>query len=98
MSEILGSVLSYVCQLAIILFVLKEFGVIISPWANQTVQEPTAERGAPGGFDFGGLMQGVLSGLQQGPPGKGEKKGKRKPAIEDKESAGNSAMGVLDVE
>jgi hypothetical protein len=97
MNEIIGSVVSYVCQFSIILFVLKEFGIIASPWAKPVLPETTAERGAPGGFDLGGLMQGLVSGLQQGQPGTGEKKKKRKPQIEEEASVAPKT-GILEVE
>lgn len=97
MSELFGSIVSYVCQFSIILFVLKEFGIIASPWAKPILQETTTERTAPGGIDFGGLMQGLVSGLQQGQPGTGEKKKKRKPQIEEEASV-TPKTGILEVE
>ena len=88
MSEIIGGLISYICQLAIILFVLKEFGIVSSPWAKVPAAEPATEGGgnSGGGFDINGMMSGLMSTLQQGQKASGKKKQKRQtpeePAIE----------------
>ncbi len=82
MSEIIGSLISYVCQLSIILFVLKEFGIISSPWVKVAAPKPSEERGTiPRDFDLQGLMGGLFAGLQQG-SGNTEKRKQKKSESE----------------
>lgn len=80
MIEVLGTVISYVFQISVILFVLKEFGIVSSPFAKKV--EASEGGGQPagggnvGGIDFGGLMQGLMKGIQE--QGKPVKKGKKR--------------------
>jgi len=79
MIEVLGTVVSYVYQIAVILFVLKEFGLITSPFAKQAATSSAGASGpaaAPAGFDIGGLMQGLMKGIQE--QGNPQKKGKKR--------------------
>ena len=83
MIEVLGTVIAYVYQISVILFVLKEFGFISSPFVKEQKEAGSEGRsesgnGSGGGFDFGGLMQGLMKGIQeQGKPvGKKGKKEK----------------------
>lgn len=76
MLEVIGLLISYVCQLAIIMFVLKEFGIIkprsdasakdeTSRSDKSTARERSAERPQQ---DFGSLMSGLMSQMMQGMP------------------------------
>jgi len=67
MLEIIGSLISYVCQLAIIAFVVKEF----LSWLQPQQSSQTLSVSSPGGtstlagLDIGSMLQGAVKGLAQ---------------------------------
>lgn len=73
MAEIIGTIFSsaipYVYQIAVILFVLKEFGYIKTgnkpetEQNNQQANKQETNAGPMGGLDFGGLFQGVMKNM-----------------------------------
>jgi hypothetical protein len=68
MLEIIGSLISYVCQLAIIAFVVKEFLLWLQPQqSSQTlsVSSPNGNSSSIGGLDIGSMLQGAVKGLAQ---------------------------------
>lgn len=68
MSEIIGSIISYGCQLAIIAFVIKEFLLWLQPQqTSQTLSMSSPDGGTTklGGLDIGSMLQGAVKGLAQ---------------------------------
>lgn len=64
MLEYISTIISFVCQISIILFVLKEFGIIASGLV-ETKKETVQNAQQP--MDLSGLLgnvQGMLNGLQ----------------------------------
>ena len=69
MAEVFGIIINYVCQISIILYVLKEFGFIkIGNMLNNeqvTTNADGAKSAAPPAMDFGGLLGGIMENMSQ---------------------------------